>query len=107
MKEMVKTVPLGACPRCGHRQFYVIDSTMNEYITNMDGEIVDSKEHGYRAYGMCVNCKREFEMMPTSYGFIPLTPLRKLFFEYTPHEALALRDDTAYEGVPSPMQKGN
>jgi hypothetical protein len=46
-------------------------------------------------------------MMPTSYGFIPLTPLRKLFFEYTPHEAIALRDDIAYEGTPSPMQKGN
>lgn len=106
MKEMVKTVPLGACPVCGHKQFYVVDSVMNEYITDMNGEVVDSAEHGYKAYGKCMRCETEFDMMRTTYGFIPMTPLRKLFFEYTPHVALVLRDDTACEGPDNPMQKG-
>lgn len=106
MKEMVRIVPLGACPVCGHKQFYVVDSVMNEYITDMNGEIVDSAEHGYKAYGKCMNCEMEFDMMRTSYGFIPMTRLRKLFFDYTPHVALALRDDLDYEAGPNPMQKG-
>lgn len=58
------------------------ESSSNVYLTDRDGEITDSKEIHYKAIGKCVNCYKEYEMMQTSYGFVPLTPLRKLLYEY-------------------------
>jgi hypothetical protein len=85
MKEMVSIIPLGLCPNCGHGQFVVIESTMSTYLTNNDGEIIDSKEICNEAIGRCVRCGREYNMLSTLYGFIPLSNLRSILFNNTPH----------------------
>lgn len=84
MKEMCRLVPQGACPICGHKQFIVHEITTDLYLTNQDGAAIDHKELNYIALGKCINCGKEFEMMPTSIGFIPLTRLRKILYEYSP-----------------------
>ncbi len=80
-KEMVKIIPLGSCPICGHNQFVVVESETNLFLTNRDGEIIDSANYSYKCEGMCVNCKTRLEMLATPEKFIPLTPLRKLLYE--------------------------
>lgn len=85
MKEMVTIIPLGACPKCGHRQFVVSEMQINEYLTNPDGEIIDSLDVEYDAEGYCINCNSTFKMYPTREGFIPLTRLREIMLGYTPH----------------------
>ena len=89
MKEMVKIVPLGSCPKCGHKQFVVSEQQVTEYLTNRDGEIIDSLDVEYDAEGMCLNCNSIFKMYPTKEGFIPLTRLREIMFGYTPHMQVA------------------
>ena len=86
MKNMVNIIPIGSCPNCGHKQFVVSEHQINEYLINRDGEIIDNREAGYDAAGMCLNCKCVFEMYPTREGFIPLTGLRKILLDYTPHK---------------------
>ena len=85
MIEMVTKIPLGSCPKCGHKQFVVMESQLKKYLTNKDGEIIDFEETDYSAAGMCCNCNTVFKMMPTMEGFIPLTRLREILFDYTPH----------------------
>ena len=85
MKNMVNIIPLGACPKCGHKQFVVSELQINEYLTNPDGEIIDSLDVDYDAEGYCMNCGAQFKMYPTKEGFIPLTRLRKIMLDYTPH----------------------
>lgn len=85
MKEMVNIVPLGSCPKCGHKQFVVSEYYAVEYLTNPDGEIIDSNDTYHDAKGMCVNCNSEFTMYPTREGFIPVTKLRAIMLDYTPH----------------------
>ena len=84
MKEMCTIIPQGSCPICGHKQFIVHEIDTNIYLTDQDGAILDHKELSYKAIGICTNCKAQFEMMPTSIGFIPLTKLRKIIYEYSP-----------------------
>ena len=102
MKEMVNIIPLGACPKCGHKQFIVIEHQLNEYLTNPDGEIIDSLDLDYDAEGMCINCNSRFKMLPTREGFIPLTRLRKIIFDYTCHAACAPKELTS--NIPNPME---
>ena len=85
MNEMVNIVPLGSCPKCGHKQFVVIESQLKKYLTNADAEIIDYAELDYNAAGMCCNCGGVFKMIPTAEGFIPLTRLREILFDYSPH----------------------
>ena len=85
MKNMVNIIPLGSCPKCGHKQFVVSELQINEYLTNTNGEIIDSLDVEYDAEGMCLNCNATFKMYPTREGFIPLTRLRKILLDYTPH----------------------
>ena len=82
MKEMVYSIPLGACPICGHRKFIISEYQMNEYLTNLDGEIIDMNLAGYNAKGICCNCNNVFEMYDIGETFIPLTKLRKLLLDY-------------------------
>jgi hypothetical protein len=102
MKEMVIKVPLGACPKCAHKQFVVSELSMNEYLTNADGEIVDDIEIEYSAAGMCCNCGTVFKMYPTREGFIPLTRLREIMFNYSPHVEFIKLDIS--ENIPNPME---
>lgn len=102
MKEMVHIVPLGSCPKCGHRQFIVSEHVYTEYLTNPDGEVVDSDIIDWDAEGMCCNCKTIFEMYPTRDGFIPLTRLRKIMLEYTPHTKVLSYEE--YMALPNPME---
>ena len=86
MKNMVNLVPNGKCPVCGHGQFIVTEMIMNYFLTNRDNEVIDNQEAGYEAKGICCNCNNTFNMMPTAVGFIPMTKLRQIFFEYLPYE---------------------
>lgn len=101
MINMVKVIPNGSCPYCGHKQFVVIESQLNIFLTNRDGEIIDNKELSYKARGKCCNCNREFEMMQTTYGFIPLSPLRKIIYNHTNHN----ESEEEYEVINNPMYK--
>lgn len=102
MKEMVKTIPLGTCPKCGHKQFVVLENEINQYLTNIDGEIIDQKTIENKAIGMCCNCKSKFTMIPTMEGFIPSTKLRCLLLEYTPHSLLLDNNNINY--IDNPME---
>lgn len=90
MKElnMCRIIPRGSCPNCGGKQFIVFEATQSMYLTGIDGEIIDSKELKFYAVGKCCKCNMEYEMLPTTYGFIPLTRLRKICFEYHEPELL-------------------
>lgn len=88
MNNMVNIIPLGSCPKCGHKQFIVSELQINEYLTNQDGEIIDSLEIDYDAEGICCNCNTKFKMYPTREGFIPLTRLREILFDFTQHVLL-------------------
>ena len=81
---MYRIVPEGSCPRCGHKQFLVREFQSHLYLTNRDGEVIDAKDEGGFCVGKCLNCKREYEMFQRQHSFIPLTPLRKLMYEYQP-----------------------
>jgi hypothetical protein len=101
-KEMVRLVPIGSCPICGHNQFVVAESELNIFLTNRDGEIVDSSNCSYKCEGMCINCKTRMPMLATPERFIPLTPLRKLLYENINHNELGLSVDE--DVVPNPME---
>lgn len=103
MKEMVYIINNGSCPTCGNKQFIVAEHQTMLYLTDGNGEAINSKELNYKAIGKCCNCGKEFEMMPTSYGFIPLTRLRKILFEYTPH----CIHEEELEDVENPMYRGD
>lgn len=105
MKTMVNLIPAGSCPRCGHSQFVVFENEMNCYLTNRDGEIIDGNEIDYRAVGKCVNCGKEFSMIPTANGFIPLTRLRSILLDYTPHFSAINDAEMAYcKDLANPME---
>lgn len=105
MKEMVNIIPLGSCPKCGHKQFVVSELQINEYLTNQDGEIISSLDVDYNAAGMCCNCKSIFKMYPTRDGFIPLTRLREILFDYTPHMLIVEKEEL--NNIPNPMEANN
>jgi len=80
LKEMCRMVPIGSCPICGHKQFIVNEIQTTNYLTNMDGEVIAYKIMNHDALGICNNCNAIFRMMPTAYGFIPLTKLRSILY---------------------------
>lgn len=88
MKEMCTRIPRGSCPNCYGRQFIVYESDQNLYLTDRDGDVLDSQELYYYATGMCCKCGKKYEMLPTTTGFIPLTKLRKILFDYSPHKTI-------------------
>lgn len=85
-KEMCYKIPEGSCPNCGHRQFVVFESNESIYLTNTDGEIIDSSDIINCAIGKCIKCGSEYEMISTLTKFIPVTPLRSILFNYSPHK---------------------
>ena len=103
MKEMVNIIPLGSCPKCGHSSFIVSEHQIIEYLTNRDGEIVDSIDIDYDAIGMCRNCNTKFKMCPTREGFSPLTRLREIMFGYTPHIEFC-KIPMFEDSTPNPME---
>ena len=102
MQEMCRIVPVGACPNCGHQQFVVVESEVDTYLTGPDGKILDSREESYSAKGMCCTCNRVFDMEPTSYGFIPMTPLKKYFMRLKLYVPEVEEEPLA---IPNPMEK--
>lgn len=105
MKEMVTIIPAGSCPKCGHKQFVVSELQISEYLTNPDGEIIDSLDVDYNAAGMCLNCNTVFKMYPTKEGFIPLTRLREIMLDYTPHAEIIKLE--LPNNISNPMEVGN
>ena len=102
LKEMCTVVPVGACPNCGHKQFVVSEITHTLFLTDRDGQVIDSKSESYNAMGYCNHCGKSFEMIPTTTGFIPATPLRKVLFQYTPHQITL--DSEMFTEVDNPME---
>ena len=100
MNNMVNIIPPGSCPKCGHKQFVVSERQNNAYLTNADGEIIDSIDIEYDAKGMCMNCNTKFKMYPTREGFIPLTRLREIMLNYTPH----IPEEPIINNIPNPME---
>lgn len=76
LENIVRIVPSGSCPFCCHKQFIVSEIQQTDYLTNKDGEIIDSIESIYDAIGYCTNCNKQYQMKPICDGFIPMTPLR-------------------------------
>ena len=102
MELMYKTLPKGSCPKCGHSEFVVSELVSSIYLTNRDGEIVDSAEDYYDCKGKCCNCGAEYDMFATAYSFIPATPLRKLLNDY---KFLEPRIDGTIHFSENPMSK--
>ena len=80
--QMIRLLPKGSCPKCGHRQFLVKEIQSNLYLTGIDGDVIDSKEEKYVAVGKCLNCGKEYNMLSGRDSFIPMTPLRELLYYY-------------------------
>lgn len=100
-KEMFHILPQGACPNCAHKQFVVFESMQNIYLTNRDGEIIDSMEVENKAIGQCVKCGKIYKMIPTSIGFIPATRLRELLFNYGLYK---IEEEEKTLPIPNPME---
>ena len=77
-KEMCRMLPYGACPKCAGRQFVVYECEESEYITGVDGEILEYDNLGYRCYGKCIRCGYEYDMIQYNGKFFMSSPLRDL-----------------------------
>lgn len=101
-KCMCKILPAGICPNCGGFQFLVYESDVNLFVTGPDGVPVDGKNYSYRADGKCLTCDAEYEMVSTNERFLPLTPLRKILYDY-----VAIDADQVADHMPNPMEANN
>lgn len=99
--NMVRIIPARTCPNCGHSEFIIHQSTSMVYLTDRDGEIKDQLQDREVIKGICLRCKREYDMLQTINGFIPMTQLRKLLYQNTHHYEVEEQNDT----IPNPMQK--
>ena len=100
--EMVAIrIPMGECPHCKHKQFIVSEIVQTEYLTNRDGQVIDSMEPKYDAVGMCLNCNYTFPMKPIFDGFVPMTPLRQFMDRYIDYD----EPEFNVSEVKNPMQK--
>jgi len=82
-QEIMTVLPDGCCPVCGHSQFIVKEIESNLFLTNQFGEIIDSREEKYACVGKCLMCGKEYSMYSAPNKFIPLTPIRKILYEYS------------------------
>ena len=103
--ELFRVLPKGSCPTCGHSQFIVVESQLDSYLTNSGGEIIDHKEERHVCVGKCVNCGNTFEMYPTNNGFIPLTKLKKLLYDYIYNEEI--QDKELQSNIDNPFLLGD
>lgn len=104
LETIVRSIPIGSCPCCGHERFIVSEIVKTEYLTNRDGEIIDSIEPSYNAVGFCLNCNRTYPMKPTHDGFIPMTPLRLFMAKHNNYDYFSINEDN-YEKISNPMSK--
>lgn len=84
-KVMCNIIPIGSCPSCGNRSFIVDAISHDRYLTNKYGEIKDHAEVNYNAVGICTKCYTKYPMMPTRDGFIPVSRIRSIMYDFTPH----------------------
>lgn len=81
-KEICKLISPKACPKCGRKEFLIYENTEELYLTNRAGEIIDHNGMSYSCKGVCLNCKSTYDMLSVTNGYIPLTKLRKLLYNY-------------------------
>ena len=81
-KLMFRALPYNSCPCCQHKEFLIHESSMVLYLTNMNGEIIASKENYNNTVGKCKYCGKEYSMFPTNESFIPLGKIKKIIFDY-------------------------
>lgn len=102
-KEMCTMIPLGSCPNCGHKKFIVDEISHSRYLTNRDGCIIDHKDISTNAVGICLKCYSKFIMMETCYGYIPMSKIRSILFDFTPHKSISI--PTFLKEIKNPMEK--
>lgn len=94
-------VPMGECPFCKHKQFFVSEIVQTNYLLNRDGQVIDSAEAVNDTIGICLNCNHKFPMKAIFDGFVPMTPLRKFMDDYIDYD----EDILEVKEVDNPMQK--
>ena len=99
-KIIARVIPDNACPNCGHKRFVVMQSQIDAFLTNIDGEVCDSAQRYYNAVGKCLSCSREYNMLPTPNGFIPMGPLKSLLYK---HMGVAVSNDSVDNVIENPM----
>ena len=98
---ITRPIPKGSCPNCGHKQFIVKELSSTLYLTNRDGEVIDSQEDYDIAVGKCLSCGKEYDMYPAYNSFIPLTPLRKVLYDFQP--AILDRTNDTFDNLQNPI----
>lgn len=83
MEVMVKYVDRTRCPACGRGQFVVAESNTMAYLTDINGDILDSKELRYSCIGKCNCCGSEFNMYPLPNRFVPIPRTIQLIEDYS------------------------
>lgn len=91
----------GSCPYCGHNNFVVSHIQHDLYYVNSLGKIMDSKNLADSAKGLCINCKRVINFLPTTYGFMALSKLGEIIYE----DYIVPDDEDLLKSIDNPMQK--
>lgn len=102
-KMVINKIDMGECPFCKNKQFFISEFARTNYITNRDGEVIDSSETKYDAVGICTKCGKKYQMKPLAFSFIPMTPLRQFMDKYVDYDKKMPEDD--FIELPNPMQR--
>ena len=97
-KNMCKIIPYDACPRCGNREFLIYEKEENVFYTKQ-GNLQAIDNISYKCQGTCIKCKTIYDILNTPTMFIPMTPLRKVLFNYPKEENEKLKQ------LKNPMEK--
>jgi hypothetical protein len=106
MQDMVIKTNKGLCPKCRRNQWIVVESETTIYLTDRDGNIVDSKESARKlCSGKCTNCGAEYDMLSLHEKFVPIPPIIKSIGDYS----LLVEPDDFYDyaKIDNPMEKNN
>lgn len=102
-KLLARVVDIRSCPNCGNNKFFVKEALINEYLTNRDGELTDSREIYNNTIGICLTCGKKYNMINAPYGFIPLTKLRSIVFNLPQEEKQYAIKENGEELTHNPM----
>ena len=96
-KNMCNIISYDTCPRCGNSEFLVYEKQEDMYYTK-NSKILGSDNLSYKCQGICIKCKTIYDMLNTPSKFIPLTPLRKILFDFP-------KDEQETNITKNPMEK--
>lgn len=81
-KIIAAIIPYNACPNCRHKSFIVMQIQVDAFVTDGDGNICATEQKHYNAIGKCLNCGKEYDMMPTPNGFNPMGKIKSILNRY-------------------------